>query len=178
MMKSVDDILFEICLMVIPAAAVFFVSFTLIKRFLENEAKRRTVEMRMNNQQLTTPIRLQAYERIVLFLERISPNSLVMRVHMNGMSAHLLHTELLKSIRTEFDHNLSQQIYLSASAWEMVKTAKDETTKLVNIAASKVKPDATGMELSQMIIQISGKLNKLPTQVAVDVIKKEINQLF
>ena len=177
-MQRIDDILFNISLMVIPAAAVFAVSYYLIKRFLEGEGKRRNVELKMSNQQLITPIRLQAYERIILFLERVSPNSLVMRVHMNGMSAHLLHTELLKTIRTEFDHNLSQQIYVSAKAWELVKTAKDETTKLVNIAASKVPPAATGMELSQAIIQIASQLNKLPTQMAVEAIKKEINQLF
>ncbi len=177
-MEKIDNILFYICLMILPAAAVFGTSYYLIKRFLESESKRRNVELRMNNQNLVAPVRLQAYERIVLFLERITPTSLVMRASMNGINAHQLHTEILKTIRTEFDHNISQQIYISVKAWELVKTAKDETTKLINIAASKVQPTASGMELSQTIIEISSQLSKLPTQVAAEVIKKEIAQLF
>ena len=59
-----------------------------------------------------------------------------------------------------------------------MKTAKEETAKLINIAASKVQPAASGMELSQMIIQLSAQLTKLPTQAALEAVKKEINQLF
>jgi len=172
------DELFELLKIIFPALIVFGATYFLIKNFLENESRKRLTDIRQANQSIVTPIRLQAYERITLFLERIAPNSLVMRVYRNGMSAKLLHGELIKTIREEFEHNISQQIYMSNAAWEVVRTAKEETTKLVNIAANSIQDSATGLELSQKIIEISGQLKKLPTQVAVEAIKKEIGQAF
>lgn len=172
------NVIIDIILVLIAAGAVFATSYFTVKNFLDNESKKRLTELRQANQSLITPIRLQAYERVVLFLERISPNSLVMRVHRNGMSALLLQSELIKTIRSEFEHNLSQQIYMSNNSWQMVITAKEEIIKLVNISATKVPETATGLELAQTILSISSQINKLPTQVAIEYIKKEIGQNF
>lgn len=172
------NVVIDIILVLIAAGAVFATSYFTVKNFLDNESKRRLSELRQANQSLVTPIRLQAYERVVLFLERISPNSLVMRVHKNGMSALLLQSELIRTIRSEFEHNLSQQIYMSNNSWQMVLTAKEEIIKLVNIAATKVPETATGLDLAQSILSISSQISKLPTQVAVEYIKKEISQNF
>lgn len=172
------DALFELLKILLPSLVVFGTCYFLIKNFLENDSKKRMIEIRQANQGLVTPIRLQAYERITLFLERITPNSLVMRVYRNGMSAKLLHAELVKTIREEFEHNISQQIYMSNTAWEVVRTAKEEITKLVNIAASSVPEGASGMELSQKIIEVSAQVKRLPTLVAVEAIKKEIAKTF
>ena len=172
------NVVIDIILVLIAAGAVFATSYFTVKNFLDNESKKRLTELRQANQSLITPIRLQAYERVVLFLERISPNSLVMRVHKNGMSALMLQSELIKTIRSEFEHNLSQQIYMSNNSWQMVITAKEEIIKLVNIAATKVPETATGLELAQTILSISAQINKMPTQVAVEYIKKEIGQNF
>jgi 16S rRNA C1402 (ribose-2'-O) methylase RsmI len=168
----------DIILVLIAAGAVFATAYFTIKNFLDNENKKRIADMRQANQSLITPIRLQAYERVVMFLERISPNSLVMRTHKNGMSGLMLQSELIKTIRSEFEHNLSQQIYMSNNAWQMITTAKEEIIKLINISATKVPETATGLDLAQMIINISGQINKLPTQVAIEYIKKEIGQNF
>ena len=172
------NLIIDVILVLIAAGAVFATSYFTVKNFLDNESKKRLTEMRQANQSLITPIRLQAYERVVLFLERISPNSLVMRTHKNGMSGLLLQSELVKTIRSEFEHNLSQQIYMSNNSWQMVITAKEEIIKLINISATKVPETATGLELAQTILGISAQLNKLPTQVAVEYIKKEISQNF
>jgi hypothetical protein len=175
---KISDLVFDLLKIIIPAAVVFATAYFIVKGFLESESKKRLAEIRLANQNVITPMRLQAYERIAIFLERINPNGLVTRVHKNGMSARLLQSELTKVIRTEFEHNLSQQIYMSNHAWEMVKTAKEEITKLMNIAASKLPDTATGVELSQMIIQIAQQIEKLPNQVALEYIKKEVGQVF
>jgi 16S rRNA C1402 (ribose-2'-O) methylase RsmI len=172
------NVIIDIILVLIAAGAVFATSYFTIKSFLDNESKKRLTELRQANQSLVTPIRLQAYERVVLFLERISPNSLVMRVHKNGMSGLLLQSELIKTIRSEYEHNLSQQIYMSNNAWQMVSTAKEEIIKLINIASTKVPETATGLELAQTILSISSQINRMPTQVAIEYIKKEISQNF
>ncbi len=145
---------------------------------MDKEYRNKLAEIRMDNQKQITPIRLQACERIVLFCERIAINSLVMRVHRQGMSARLLHSELLTTIRSEYEHNISQQIYVSKAAWDAVKSAKEETIKAINISASKVPDDATGLELCTVILDLSTKVNKLPTDFAIEVIKAEVRQIF
>lgn len=172
------DVLVELLKIVLPAGIVFVSSFYLVKTFLKSEGEKRLLEIKLANQNTITPIRLQAYERVILFLERISPNNLVPRVYKNGMGSRLLQTELLKTIRTEFEHNLSQQIYMSNNAWEMVKTAKEETIKLINIASTKVTDNSSGLELCQAIIQLSASMAQLPAQDAIESIKSEIEQRF
>lgn len=168
----------QILLTVVPVLFVSVSTYYLIRGFFENEERKRKAEIRMSNKDIITPIRLQAYERVVLFLERITPNSLVMRVFKNGMSGKLLQTELVKSIRSEYEHNMSQQLYMSNQAWEIVKTAKEETVKLINIASTKIPESAAGMDLANAIIEIASQIPKLPTQVAVEALKKELSQEF
>ena len=168
----------QILLTVIPVLFVSASTYYLIRGFFENEERKRKAETRMGNKEIITPVRLQAYERVVLFLERITPNSLVMRVFKHGMSGKLLQAELVKSIRSEYEHNMSQQLYMSNQCWEIVKTAKEETVKLINIASTKITEDAAGMDLANAIIEIASQIQKLPTQVAVEALKKELSQEF
>ena len=172
------DVFWDLLKIVLPAGIVFLTAFYTIKKFLENEQKKRLLEMRKDGQKIIIPIRLQAYERITMFLERISPNSLIRQVHKNGMSARVLQAELLNTIRSEFNHNLSQQVYVSDDAWNMVKNGKEEMIKLVILASSKVKDDAPGVALSKVILQVSMKIDKMPTDVAIEYLKKEIRQTF
>jgi hypothetical protein len=171
--------LVEILKIMIPAGAVFAAAYFLVKRFLDNDQKRREHELKKSTLGTITPLKIQAFERIVIYLERINPNSLVIRVNKNGMSARQLHSELVSAIKTEYEHNLSQQIYLTAGAWELVKTSKEEIIQLVNISSSKVPADANSSELAMMILNITANLGKkLPNDVAIDYLKKEIAQIF
>ena len=172
------DKVYDILIIILPSLIVFLTAFYIIRNFMENEQKKRLLELRKDTQKTIIPIRLQAYERAALFLERISPDALITRVHNNGMSARLLQAELLKTVRSEFDHNLSQQIYMSDNAWARVKNAKEETLKLVNLASSKVRDDGSGIDLSKAILKMSLHVDKLPAQMALEYIKKEIRQSF
>ncbi len=173
------DIVFEIIKIVIPGSLVFLAAFFTIKGFLENDQNRRLMELRQSNQSTITPLKLQAYERIVIFLERTNPNMLVVRVNKQGFTSQQLHMELIKTIKSEYEHNLSQQIYISHNAWELVKNAKEEVTKLINISATKVAQDSQGNELAMMILNITANLGKkLPSDVALEYIKKEVGQIF
>lgn len=175
---SWDDHIFELLKFILPSVVVFLTVFYVLKQYFESEDKKRRLDIRQSNQKAITPLRLQSYERLVLFLERISPENLVIRMHKNGMSGKLMHSELLKTIRSEFEHNLSQQVYVSNGAWDLVKQAKEETIKLINLSASQVNDDATGMDLSQAILHNVTKIGKLPTQVAIEYLKQEVRQFF
>ena len=172
------EALVEILKILIPAAAVFAATYFIVKTFLTNEQKRRDYELRKSQMNVTTPIRLQAYERIIIFLERIEPNNLVLRINKVGINVATLHAELVKTVKTEYEHNISQQIYVSANAWHLVKAAKEETIKLINISVTKVPENAKGQELSQVILHIASSVEKTPTQIAIEFLKTEVARHF
>lgn len=173
------DIVSELLKIILPASIVFGATYLLIKSFLDNDQKRREMEAKKVSHSTILPLRLQAYERVIIYLERINPNTMVVRVNKQGFSSQQLHMELIKAIKSEYEHNLSQQIYMSYGAWELVKNAKEEILKLVNISATKVAHDAPGNDLAMMILNItSGLGKKLPSDVAIDAIKREVNQVF
>jgi len=171
------DHFFQLVIIILQSVIVFLTAYYLVKNFLDKEERKKMFDLKLANQNILTPIRLQAYERVILFLERINPSSLVMRSN-KGVNALTLQTELLKTIRNEFEHNLSQQIYMSAVSWDALVKAKDETVKIINVAASKVAFDSTGMDLAQVVIQVSSQLTELPSKAAIDLIKKEIGKEF
>lgn len=177
-METIDLILIAI----LPSVVVFLTCFLLIKRYLEHIDRKgsidHTAELKKETLKTTLPLRLQAYERVILYLERISPNSLVMRTYKAGMSARLLQADMNKAIREEYEHNITQQIYVSAGSWQMVRQAKEETIKLINISAGHLPGDASALDLSQIILENCAKIDKLPTDIAISYAKSEIHKLF
>lgn len=118
-------------------------------------------------------LELQAAERFALYLERISPDRLVMRLHQTGMSAKMLQSELLRSIREEFDHNLSQQIYISENAWELIKNAKEEMVKFISVCGDGMNEKNSGLDLSRKIFEAASRVEKLPSEIALQYLRKE-----
>lgn len=171
------DIL-EILKYVLPAFIVFLTVWVIIHKYFANAEKMRRVDIMTENRRMITPLRLQAYERVIMFLERISPESLVMRVNQPGLTARQFQSELLSSIRAEFEHNLSQQLYISPEGWEMVKNARGISIQLINKAADQVKPDAPAVNLSSKILDMIMAAEKVPTGAAIDFLKKEVQSLF
>lgn len=173
------EALVEILKIILPAGAVFAAAYLLVNKFIDNDQKRRDYELKKTAQAAITPLKIQAYERLVIFLERIHPNVLVVRVNKHGMTSQQLHQELIKAIKSEYEHNLSQQIYVSAAAWELVKTAKEEIIKLVNISSTKVPHDNSSNDLAMMVLNITANVDKkMPNEIALEFLKREIAQVF
>lgn len=162
----------------LPSGVVFATAFFILRAFLQNGTHKKLLELKLSNQNVVTPIRLQAYERVILLLERISPSSLIIRVAMPGMSGNQLQAALVQNVRDEFEHNLSQQIYLSSTAWDLTRNAKEEMIKLVNLAASRLNDNATATDLGSVILELSMTQDKLPVNAAIEYIKKEVRQLY
>ena len=166
----------ELLKIVLPALMVFLAGYLATERLLREETNRRRAELNASSKKITTPIRLQAYERIVLFLERISPESILVRVNQPEMSSQKFQSLLLSTIRSEWEHNLSQQLYLSAQAWGLVRNAKDNVIKLINSSTDKVDPKAPSLVLSKQILDGLVDLEFHPTARAIDHLKKEVNE--
>ncbi len=159
----------------LPALAVLAGTYLAIKAFLDRETDKQKLELKLLNHKIITPLRLQAYERLTLFLERIKPESLLPRVYSPQMTVPELHKALLQTIRSEFEHNLSQQIYVSDEAWEMVKIAKESILKLINTAAGSKKATKNTQEYSKTIIEAYASVENSPIDVAIEKLKEEIH---
>ena len=168
------EIAADLLKMTIPALIVFLTAWILIRNMIRNDQDKRRQQLVLEGSKTVTPIKLQAYERIVLFLERISMESLLVRVSTPDMTAAQLHSALLSNIRSEFEHNLSQQIYMSPQAWEVVRNARSNTIKTINTEAEKMPPTATGIDLSRQLLTNIMELEKEPTRVAIDFVKEEV----
>jgi len=171
------EALLDIIKITVPALMVFLTAFFVLRGMVRNDQDKRRQELILQNSRTVTPIRLQAYERIVLFLERISLESLLVRTNSPGMSASQLHSALLNSIRSEFEHNLSQQIYMTQQAWEVVRNARSNTIKIINTEFEKSPEQSTGLELSRKLLERVMELEKEPTRAAIEFIKAEVGKI-
>ena len=172
------EILPDILKITIPALIVFFTAWLILDKTIKNDQDKRRQEIILQNSRTVTPIKLQAYERIVLFLERISLESLLVRVSSTDMKATQLHSALLTTIRSEFEHNLSQQIYMSPQAWEVVRNARSNMIKIINSEAETMPVNAPGMLLSKQLLEKIMELEKEPTRAAIDYLKEEISRMI
>jgi len=170
--------LIELLKYTVPSLVVLATAYYLLKLFLDKEAEKTQFQRKLDVQKITLPVRMQAYERLVLLLERIEPSGLLVRCNRAGMSAAELHSELLQSIRSEFDHNLSQQLYVSAKAWEMVRNAREETVKRFNTTAMQLPADASAADLASLILINDIDSEKSAVKDALDLLKMEARNNF
>lgn len=170
--------IWEILKIVLPAIIVFLTAYFLFRNMIENSQKQREFELRAKNNSNVIPVRLQAYERLALLLERISPQSMLMRVSPHEVTASDYHQQLLSHIRQEFEHNLSQQIYVSPLLWEMIRRARENLVGIINKSAEEIGNEAPALFLSKRIIDNYIEDENQAIVIAMNELKKEIGKLF
>lgn len=169
----------EILSIVIPALIVFLTAYLLLDKMLKNEEKRRIFELRKTNLSTITPIRLRAYERLALFLERMNPNTLVVNNIKAGMTSLEFHTKLLEIVRQEYAHNISQQIYVSDTIWLDINVAKENMIQLINTCAVKCGAEKPATMLAELIIRVYDSSEEAtPLDIALKNLKDEIRRSF
>ena len=168
----------EILKIVLPALLVLVTAYLLIDRLLRNDHKRREHELRKANGTTITPVRLRAYERLMLVLERTSPSQIILQTIKPGMTNLELQQQLLHNVREEFGHNLSQQIYVSNELWTAIVSARESLIQLVNICSSQLQAGNNASELAERIIQLFAQSEETPTEIAKNLLKQEIRTFF
>lgn len=157
-----------------------YIFYRITKRYFDNRQKEQMLQMRIDEHReavkQVTPVRLQAYERMALYLERISPESLVLRCYQPGMDTHLLQGVMTKVIRDEWEHNLSQQVYISSKAWQLIREAKEQMIGVINSAAISIPADADPARLASTIFASVAE-GQLPTAPALEFLKREFADL-
>jgi hypothetical protein len=177
-MNDSTALILDIVKITIPALVVAGAMYLLVKQYLEKEQRVRLLELRMKNAEVVLPNRLQAYERIVLLLERITPSNMLLRVSGSGHTAADYHRLLLSEIRNEFNHNVSQQVYMSDQAWQQVKHAREEVVTLINKSFQSMEDKSKGTDLAKRILESVLASEIDPTTRAISFLKQEIGQVF
>jgi hypothetical protein len=173
---NIEVKILEIATYTLPAIITGGVAYGLLHKFFKNEESKRKFELLRENQRLGLPIRLQAYERIVLFLERINPINLMMRVEPNSLDAQNYATLLIHTIQTEYEHNIAQQIYFTHESWEIILKAKNSI--ITQIRRFSIEEEvASGEELRTKLLQELTQTESA-SAVAISFIKEELKRVF
>ncbi len=172
------DIILEFGKLLIPASLVLYAMYLTLKSVMEKDVEKKEVELKIKNYETILPLRLQAYERLALLLERISPHNIMLRLNNPNYSAKEFQIILIKEIREEFNHNLSQQIYISEEAWTFLKKSVEDTINLINQCSLNLKDDAKSVDLTRSVL---GNLMQSETDSiaqALSQLKKEVSQFY
>lgn len=163
----------DVILVSVPILIIFVLLFLLMHAWFKNQMKIKAMEQHDRNAQFTRPLKIQAYERLMLFCERVSLQNLLLRIQTSDMSARDLKSALILSVQQEFEYNLSQQLYVSDKLWQIIKLAKNQLIEIITHVGSKVAPKASGEEFSKQLIIFLESQKHDPIETAKMAIKKE-----
>jgi hypothetical protein len=175
---EIPNFLLDIVKFTIAGVGVIYVAFYLLKPYLDKSEQVQLMELKKTITNQTLPLRFQAYERIVLFVERVNPANLLIRLSGSAGSAAELHSMVVAEIRSEFQHNITQQIYVSSRAWTLVKRVKDDTLSVVNNAIKALPENATALELSKTVLAHLSHLQDNPYDIALTIIREDMEAFF
>ena len=170
--------IFNLLELVIPASLVLYAVFLTLKSTLGKLKEIEHEKTRSKNIEITLPLKLQAYERICLFLERITPINLIPRVNEPNYSSRNLQQALLTEIRQEYNHNISQQIYLEKKSWMLVRSSMEELVMTINDAAAPMEEESTALDLARAIFDKYMNQSQDIIALTLDTLKDEIQKDF
>ncbi len=166
----------ELLLYLLPAIVTGAIAYYFFKLHTANEDGRRRFLLHKDMQVNAMPLRLQAYERMALFLERIAPPKLMIRVGPRNADKDEYEALLVKNIEDEFDHNLSQQIYMSDECWNIINAAKNTTIQMIRKASMLEKVDSADKLRETILRDLLDK--RSPSNTALEYIKKEVSEMW
>lgn len=161
---------------ILPSVIIGLVAYYFFKMHTANEEGRRRYLIHKEAQKNAMPLRLQAYERMVLFLERINPAKLLIRITPQSSNKHDYEEYLIAQIEQEYEHNLTQQIYISAECWDIITTAKNATIQLIRKSNMSDKVDSANKLREVMLTDLFDKQS--PSSIAVAYLKNEVSELW
>jgi hypothetical protein len=170
--------LLDILKYTLAGIGIIYIAFYIYKPYLDKTSNLQLLELKKAVTNQTLPLRLQAYERLVLFVDRINPANLLIRLNGNGYSAAELQSIILNEVRTEYQHNVTQQIYVSAQAWAVVKRVKSDTIAMVNNIVKGLPENATGLDMGRVMLTHLSKLEEDPYDIATNLIRQDLENIF
>ncbi len=170
--------LLEVVKITVPALVVYFTVHHLLRTYLDKQYQLRVLEFKQNQSGTTIPSRLQAYERLSLFCERIAIPSLMLRLREEEQTNAALRMAMLITIQQEFEYNITQQVYVSEQLWQIVKIARDNTVLDINGLYENVDPKGSSKELASVLLAQDESQSAKSLNTALSAIKKEASLLM
>ena len=172
----IENNIFQLMLILLPALIVGLIAYYFFNMHTRNEEQRRKFLLHKENQKQSFPVRLQAYERMALFLERIAPGNLLIRTKPYNDRKDDYASLLIKTIEQEFEHNLAQQIYVSDECWNVIKASKNAT--ITNLRKTAGREDIKNAAEFRQQILTSLMEQEPPSNTGLAFIKKEVSHLW
>jgi hypothetical protein len=178
-MNPQPSVILEILKYILPSLIVLACAYMIIQKFLTNEISRKQLALFGENQKITLPMRMNAYERLALFAERMDTQQMINRFYNSNATAQDLQLAMLQSVRSEFEYNLSQQIYVSQEVWQTICAAKEQEIAMINGIASQLAPGTPAKELVQRLHDVAlSQEDDTPRQIALIVINGEAKRVL
>lgn len=168
----------EILKYTLPALVVLLATWIVMHKLFKNEEQKRLWELKKLSQKEISPLRMRAYERLALLLERTTPEHLLMDKNLMEMSLTQLQQQLLYTIRQEYDHNLSQQIYVSDEAWQLIVNAKEQMLVFVTRIAQQLPAGSSTLDYAKALITAYTANGETATDKALEYLKEEARRLL
>ncbi len=169
----------EIAKYILPAIVVLIATYLIVNKFLVKEIERKQLAIFQENSSTSLKLRLQAYERLSIFVERMHPNSMISRYYVPGSTAQDLQLSMVQGIRAEFEHNLSQQIYISHELWQTLKAVVEQEITMINRVGSSIPMgEPATLLMSKMTEYIVTTESVMPTAIALETINREAKQML
>lgn len=169
-----NNVILDIIKTTVPALIVFATVYYLFKTYIQQQYHLESLKIQKINAKNTLPLKLQAYERLVLLCERISIETLIYRLNTPGMEAIELRNALMIAIQQEYEHNLTQQIYISENLWQIIKLAKEQMQNIIG----SVSTGSSTSEFVSNLYKTFGELKTNPVDFAKTALKKETELIF
>lgn len=175
---NVQQIVIDIAVLFLGVFLALFAIFYLLKNDIHRFFNLKTIELNKESRAHLLPLRLQAHERLIIFTDRINPANLLVRLHQQGIGITTLQAGILNEVRSEYQHNITQQLYIDSITWNVVRKLKDDTIAMINNAVKGLPADANGIELSKAILQHMASIDENPYDLTIELVKKDIQKLF
>lgn len=169
------QVVLEILKYVIPSLVVFATAYYLLRQHLRAQYNMRAMELKQRNTDATIHLKMQAYERLALFCERISLPQLLFRIQGHDLPSGAYQSSLIMAVQQEYEHNFSQQIYVSDRLWQIVDLAKNQVAELVETIGDSIPESASGPNRQNLYLQQYELMGVDPTRIALEAIKKEVS---
>ena len=169
----------EVLKYTLPSLIVLFGTWLVMYKIFKNESQKRAWELKKTTQKEINSVRLRAYERLALVLERTVPEHMLLEMtNLNQMTVTQVQQHLLRTIRMEFDHNMSQQIYVSEELWDRIIRARDELGAFVNTIAIQLPEGSTSLDYAKTLTSAYALNGDTPSALALDALKTEVKTLW
>ena len=159
---------------VLPAVVTGFVAYYMFNGFINHQNSDKQLELLAEKKRETLPIKLKAYERMLIFCDRINPVKLLLRVKPLSDNTNDYLQLLIANIDQEFEHNLVQQLYVTQDTWlSIVASKRAIINKLRQVA--EISNSANDLR-ENVLIDYSKTLP--PTETAIAFIRSEVQKFL